>query len=120
MATWEWFGTPLHLCVGFSCRYGMATLLPSGFLVSTVGSYFRTEPEKLDYDSGEEVGAGRKFETMVFSCSGNERSECGCPIPESWEEIDCIGYNTHKEANEGHMKACRKWSRAKRKESKHG
>lgn len=67
--------------------------------------------KKIGFD---EIGYGRKYETMVFhageACSSKE---CNCGLPELADasELDMLGYNTAGEARKGHMKLCQKWSK---------
>ena len=101
------------------------------YLVSTVGEYLpdaslreilaetrgviltgKGEVREADYLEKigfEEVGASRKFETMVF-LAGN-RCKCGCGLPEhNGTELDFKGYNETKDAAKGHMTMCERWS----------
>lgn len=91
------FGTAGHLCVSESCRFHLCTQV-GNVLVSTVGDYVQPGVEGF-----ADVGYGRKFETMVFSVGG-EQCDCGCGAPrvDNWAEIECLGYNSRREANEGH------------------
>lgn len=134
---WEWFGSPAHLIVGRDCRFHMATRV-GAWLVSTVGEWL---PDSASWDiyagrvggipaglRGDErrdwflenvgfieIGAGRKFETMVFRAG--ERCaipECGCgglPAAADWSELDSDGYNDAASASRGHYALCEKWAR---------
>ena len=120
---WEWFGNVAHLCVGQWCRFHMATKVGK-YLVSTVGEYVhprhsgsseKTEAEWLKKNwPGEDVGYGRKYETMVFEAGAPcADAKCGCGLPSiGGSELDARGYNSAKDAREGHMKLCRKWAKA--------
>jgi len=107
----KWFGNAGHFCCAAWCRFHLTTLV-NGFLISSVGEYVhprhgqgseRKEAEWLkDNWPGEEIGCGRKYETMVFKAG--EPCSCGCGLPKiDGSEIDAQGYNTAKEATEGHM-----------------
>jgi hypothetical protein len=121
---WQWFGNAAHLCVGQYCRFHLATKV-GDYLVSTVGEYVhprhsggseRTESIWLKQNwPGEDVGFGRKYETMVFMAGKPcDAKGCNCGMPESnGRELDFRGYNTAREATEGHMELCRKWGSAK-------
>ena len=63
---------------------------------------------------GEDIGYGRKFETMVFlagkPCS---ESKCNCGLPEiSGGEYDTVPSNDRKAAMEGHMRMCLRYSQS--------
>lgn len=61
-----------------------------------------------------EIGAGRKYETMVFRagdpCTEQECGACGIPLPADWGELDSDGYNSAGDATRGHYAMCEKWS----------
>lgn len=135
---WQWFGHAGHLCVGQWCRFHLCTKV-GGFLVSTVGEYWPErgvreihaevhDPKWLNdnrhlkgdtFNSAymkrfgfEEIGCGRKYETMVFPAGVPCSSlECGCGLPEiGGSEEDVNGYNDAKAATQGHYEMCKKWS----------
>lgn len=137
VSEWKWFGHAAHLIVGHSCRFHLATLVEP-WLVSTVGEYWpeRTTREihaKI-HDSAwlvmhehlmgdyfdeaymerfgyEEIGAGRKYETMVFRTAGDVCGcGCGLPQPTDYGAVDIDGYNDAIAATQGHMALCEKWS----------
>jgi len=120
--SWEWFGRPAHFICAQWCRFHMATLV-GPWVVSTVGAYVhprhgkgneRSESEWLAENyPGEEIGHGRKFETMVFRADGSrcDAEGCGCELPGiDGHELDCNGYMTDGEATRGHTAMCRKWA----------
>ena len=98
---WKWFGSPGHLIVSLDCRFHLCTQV-GGHLVSTVGEYLPDSSVReilaksrgktlegigemrradfLDKIGYEEIGCGRKFETMVFRVSG-DLCKCGCGMP---------------------------------------
>lgn len=135
--TWEWFGSAGHLIVGYDCRFHLATLV-GPWWVSTVGEWL---PDSNSWDiyasraggipghlRGDEkrswflknvgyleIGAGRKYETMVFRAIPDERcdrDECHCGQPEiaDWGEIDSDGYNDRGDAQRGHYAMCERWA----------
>ena len=135
----KWFGHAAHLIVGNDCRFHLATQVGK-YLVSTVGEWW---PERAvreihasvyapiwlaenhhlqgdKFDAAymkrfgfEEIGVGRKYETMVFRagkpCSAKG---CNCGLPETdGHELDFAGYNDARSATAGHMKMVRKWAK---------
>ncbi len=110
MDGWIWYGHKMHYICSDRCRWNMATELPNGYLVSSVGDM---RPHDLEIgetwaeEDAEEIGMCRKYETMVFRIVGRE--ECGCPVNE-YTELDVDGYNTHIEASDGHMRMCIEWA----------
>jgi hypothetical protein len=61
---------------------------------------------------GEEIGVGRKYETMVFRAGKPcDAVGCGCGLPQiDGTELDFSGYTNAKDATEGHMALCAKWA----------
>lgn len=135
---WKWFGTAAHLCVGHWCRFHLATQVGQ-YLVSTVGEYWPERPvreihaevhdgawlaanRKLRGDAFdhaymkrfgfENIGLERKYETMVFNAGEPCTSpDCNCGLPSTdGSALDFDGYNTAKDATNGHLRLCRKWS----------
>ena len=131
---WEWFGRPGHFICAEDCRFHLCTLI-GDHLVSTVGALLPDAPvreikaecrgivlegrgdarlhdymKKLGYD---EIGCGRKYETMVFKVTGKRcmAKGCACGLPEIIpSELDCEGYNDEGAAQVGHMVMCLKWA----------
>jgi len=127
---WKWFGHAAHFICGRWCRFHLATQI-GGFIVSTVGEYLppessreytaarkgipitgrgeQAEAEYIRKVGYEEIGYGRKFETMVFR-AGKPCSApgCSCGLPELSppNELDFEGYNTPGEAAAGHARLC--------------
>lgn len=135
---WKWFGNPGHLIVSRWCRFHLCTQI-GAFLISTVGEYWPersvreihaqfTDPTWLArnhhlkgdaFDAAymqrfgfEEIGCGRKYETMVFCAEGSCSAEgCGCGLPSiNGSELDSDGYNDAGAATKGHHDMCRRWS----------
>jgi len=131
---WEWFGNAAHLIVGSHCRFHLATRV-GPWLVSTVGEYVpdyavreimaqrrgfdlegqgdAREADWLKKHGFEEIGFGRKYETMVFRWArlcDSEECGCGLPTPDDWEELDSDGYNDAASATRGHYAMCERWS----------
>lgn len=133
---WVWMPHAAHLIVGRDCRFHLATVV-NGYLISTVGEYLpdsqvreiMAQSRKVSLEGKgderladfmrkvgyEEIGFGRKYETMVFRSSRRpDKSSC-CPYTAAdWSEIDFEGYNKPEDAYSGHLKMCRKWNRRKR------
>jgi hypothetical protein len=93
------------------------------YLVSTVGEYVhprhsgageQAEAKWLKENwPGEDIGWGRKYETMVFRAGKKcDAKDCGCGLPSiSGQELDSYGYNKRGDADRGHLKMCRKWAK---------
>lgn len=122
-----------HLCVAKYCQYKLNTCV-GDYIVSTVGEYLPQANvreifaesrgvklegigddrewdylKKLGY---EEIGYGRKYETMVFKArqATSDEEQC-CPYRVADHgELDCKGYNDASEAAQGHWAMCEKWS----------
>ena len=133
---WKWFGNAAHLIVGSDCRFHLATEI-GDFVVSTVGEYFPDaevreimarsrnvtlvgmgDARRADYMRKigyEEIGFGRKYETMVFRVVGHCDAEgCGCGLPRiDGSELDYEGANDAKTATENHNKLCHEWATKK-------
>lgn len=116
---WEWFGFAGHLCVGQWCRFHLATKIGK-YWISTVGMYVhprhgegREQAEQTyleQHPNGEEIGAGRTYETMVFRVKDG-LCDCGCGQPAiDFEEQDSDGYNDAVAARTGHLRMCEKWA----------
>lgn len=134
-AEWIWFGSAAHLIVGEDCRFHLATVI-GPWLVSTVGEWLpdetsreihadvrgvtlegRGDDRRADFKRKfgyVEIGAGRKYETMVFRVTGEvctaEECECGLPVVGDWSELDSDGYNKRGDAQRGHYTMCEKWA----------
>jgi len=77
------------------------------YLISTVGEYYRDQDDKEMSTLG--VGSKDFYETAVFHFEG--RCGCGCGLPEIIpSEGEMKRYETPKEANEGHLAMCEKYS----------
>jgi len=66
----------------------------------------------LDRFGYEEVGHNRSYETMVFPAGPpcwTETCSCGLPSQDGAAE-DMRGYNSAREATEGHMSMCEKYA----------
>lgn len=130
---WKWFGSPGHLIVARDCRFHLCTQV-GPHLISTVGEYFPDAPareilaelhgvrlkgqgdaRRHDYLSKigfEEIGANRKYETMVFRVNRTVcKCGCGAPRVSDWANLDDAGYNDRGSANRGHIKLCMKYAK---------
>lgn len=103
-STWVWLPHAAHFIGSNSCRFHLATYLPNGYIVSTIGDYFPMDEEQ------EEVGIGILYETMVFHAKEDDTLLCCGFGIEDYDNVDFDGYTKPKEAREGHMKMCMKWS----------
>ena len=112
---WIWMPHAGHLCVSNKCQFHLNTYV-GGYIVSTVGEYFPDsrvrdiyaqsrgiqlkgigDEREYDYKKKigfEEIGLGRKYETIVFKAikAKGEGSTC-CPWRQSGHELDMDGYN---------------------------
>jgi len=133
---WIWMPHVGHFICGNDCRFHLNTKVGK-YIVSTVGelwfdrqvreihakvfdSKWFTKNRELkgdDFDSAymkrfgfEEIGLGRKFETMVFRAVKDKKNKC-CPytIVVS-RDLDMDGYNSAEDAYRGHLKMCKKWA----------
>lgn len=134
-ADWVWMPHAGHFILGDRCRFHLNTYV-GNHIISTVGELWSEravreihakidDPQWLmknnyllgdDFDRAymkkfgfEEVGCGRKYETMVFRSKKSEH-KC-CPyVMSSPSNIDFAGYNSGEDAVLGHMKFCNKWA----------
>lgn len=121
---------PGHFICARDCKFFLNTYV-GGYIVSTVGEMFPDAPVREifarsrgiklegigdarlhDYMKKigfEEIGFGRKYETMVFK-AGKSKDKC-CPFTATnYSELDCDGYNSAGDAYKGHLAMCKKWS----------
>lgn len=133
---WKWFPHAGHLIICNDCRFHLNTYVGK-YIVSTVGEYWPDRVvreihakvynpnwlEENKHKKGDEfnhvymkefgyedIGAGRKYETMVFKAI-KSKDKC-CPYTAAnWTEIDMNGYNTNEDAYKGHLKMCQKWNK---------
>lgn len=127
---WIWMPHPGHFICAFDCRFRLNTYV-NGYIVSTVGELFPNESGReiearlrgiklkgmgderaADYFRKigfENIGLGRKYETMVFKAK-KSKEKC-CPWRMVSGELDFEGYNNAGAAYKGHLKFCRKWSK---------
>ena len=139
---WVWMPHHGHFICGHWCRYKLNTYV-GGYIVSTVGELWLERPSREchakvydpawllanqhrkgdDFDNEymkkfgyEDIGCGRKYETMVFKAKkAKEKGSC-CPYRMvSGAEVDCQAYNKAEDAYKGHLELCEKWgSRGKK------
>ena len=117
---WIWMPHPAHLIVSRWCRFHMATMVGQ-YIVSTVGEYVHPRHAKGSESGeakwlkknwpGEDVGYGRKYETMVFPAGQRVEGRCCQYEPSSWLELESRGYQTSEDAFAGHMELCEQWSK---------
>lgn len=128
---WIWMPHAAHFICADHCRFHLATWV-GNFIVSTVGEYMpdsevraiiaRNEGKPLSKRGDEQeieffakfgwvdVGAGRKYETMVFKAQPGEHKCCPYEMADC-SEVEYSGYNSADEAYAGHMSLCEKWSK---------
>jgi hypothetical protein len=71
-------------------RHVARDVLENGKVVSTIERVFDIMPA---------LGSGSNYESIVF------------PSEEEWFDLEMVGYDTEKEAIEGHKKLIEKWSK---------
>lgn len=130
---WKWFGNAGHFICSPWCRFHLCTQVEE-YLVSTVGEYVpdseareifaecrnvklkgRGEARLADYMQKigfEDIGCGRKYETMVFVAGKPcDADGCNCGLPSiTGSELDMAGYNDAGAATAGHLAMCKKWA----------
>ena len=121
-AKWKWYGTAGHFICGHWCRFHLCTQVGK-YLISTVGAYIPPEIPRINETAwlkenwpGADIGAGRKYETMVFRAGPPCKAEkCNCGQPAiSGSNLDFAEYNTARAATSGHIGLCRKWASARK------
>ena len=125
---WVWMPHAGHFILGYKCRFRLNTYV-NGYIISTVGEYIpdgavidicRPEFKHLKGDAKEyayqkkygceEIGCGRKYETMVFMGQRSSHKCCPYGVAE-FSELDFAGYSTPEDAYKGHMKMCLKFDK---------
>lgn len=129
---WIWMPHAGHFICGHDCRFRLNTYV-NGYIVSTVGEYWpdsqirkiiaetrrinirgKGDDWNADYMKKigfDEIGADRKYETMVFKAKKQGNDSC-CPYRiDSGIELDFEGYNESRKAYQGHLKLCEKWDK---------
>ena len=102
---WIWMPHPAHFILGHRCAFRLATYVPSGYIVSTVGElYYRDEGEAMQPLSG----TGATYETMVFKAEPSGIECCPYQVADH-SELDVLHYNSAGEARRGHIKTCLKY-----------
>lgn len=105
MDTWVWMPHAAHFIGSDKCQYRLATYLPTGYIVSTIGDYLPYRGKEY-----EEVGPGRLYETMVFTAEPNSKALCCRYTINNYSEVDLRGYNDPKSAYDGHMALCHQYA----------
>ena len=133
---WIWMPHAGHFILGHQCQFKLNTYVGK-YVVSTVGEMWNDQAvrrihagvfdakwylenvskrgDEFDYAykkrfGFEEIGCGRKYETMVFKAR-KSKYKC-CPYEMiSGKDVDFEGYNTPEEAYKGHLKLCKKWGK---------
>lgn len=105
---WIWMPHSGHFICGERCLFRLNTYVGK-FIVSTIGELMLMY-NSTDNKYYENIGNGRKFETMVFKARKSEHKCCPYEIIVE-KEVDFEGYNDAGQAYDGHLKLCKKWSR---------
>lgn len=131
---WKWFGNAGHFICGHYCRFHLCTQVGE-YLISTIGEYVPDSlvreilattrgvrlkgqgddrlADWMEKAGFEDIGFGRKFETIVFKAGkacNQEGCDCGFPAPDDWTELDMEGYNSPGDATRGHYAMCQKYA----------
>ena len=131
-----WMGHAGHFICSSHCQFHLNTYV-NGYIISTVGELWNEraireihakihDPKWLldngnkkgdDFDSAymkrfgfEDIGFKRKYETMVFKAKKSKHKCCPYEMC-SGDNVDFDSYNTADEAQVGHYKMLRKWSK---------
>lgn len=127
-----------HFICAKDCKFHLNTYV-GGVIVSTVGEYWpdsqvrkihaevagkHIEGRGDEYDRNyfkefgwEDIGCGRKYETMVFKATQDKENTC-CPWRQSsGSDLDFNSYNDSNAAFAGHMAMCEKWAKKHGKKS---
>ncbi len=81
-------------------------------ILTLQGDYF--DDAYLNYFGYEEIGLSRLYETMV--CKAKKSENACCPYTmEDDVDFKMEGYNSAKDAYEGHYKICEKYDRKRKK-----
>lgn len=106
-----WMPHAGHFILGNRCCFRLATYVPNGYIISTVGEL--QMPGDANDAPFHPLGAVQDslYETMVFPA---QRSGIGCCpyTPADWTEIDGRRYGTADEATAGHHAMIEKWAKA--------
>nr|QGH72408.1 MAG: hypothetical protein [Podoviridae sp. ctka020] len=133
---WIWMPHAGHFILSYKCRFFLNTYV-NGYVISTVGELWNeravreicaevrdpiwfSENRSLKgdaFDSAyfkkfgfEDIGYNRKYETIVFKAK--KSNEVCCPYEiDVDKEFEMDGYNNAKDAREGHMALCKKYSK---------
>lgn len=133
---WIWMPHAGHLIVGSMCQFTLSTYIGK-YIISTVGEYWPDKEvrkihakifDKKWYDENcnlkgdnfdhaymkkfgyEDIGVGKKYETMVFEAKKSNDKCCLYEIIVE-KEVETLSYNIPEEARKGHLKLCNKWSK---------
>ena len=127
---WIWMPHHGHFICGSHCRFKLNTCVGK-YIVSTVGEWVpdsqirdmfakirgielvgqgdAREADWLTKAGFEDIGVGRKYETMVFRSKKSTNGCCPYEMAKG-RELDFKGYNKAEDAYKGHMELCQKWS----------
>lgn len=126
-----------HFICGRDCQFRLNTCVGK-FIVSTVGEYWPDRQVREihaqvfnmkwlienKYRLGDDfnyaymkqfgfddIGAGRKYETMVFVAVKDKENQC-CPWKiDASQSVDFLAANQADEATKNHWDLCKKWSK---------
>ena len=111
---WVWMPHNGHFICGDRCHFTLNTYIGK-YIVSTIGELPETLKEyikdKKFMSQFQEIGCGRKYETMVWKAKRSVHECCPWEIIVADGELDFEAYNTAGDAYKGHLKLCNKWSK---------
>lgn len=107
---WIWMPHAGHFIGANYCNFRLNTYVGK-YIVSSVGEYlpYRGNLTKNNDIAFIEIGANRKYETMVFKAKKSKHRCCEYEVAD-YSEIDLLGYNDAESAYAGHLLMCQKWS----------
>lgn len=123
---------PGHFICASDCKFHLNTYV-GNYVVSTIGEYLPDAPIReiiaksrkvkltgmgdarksayMDKIGYEDIGYGRKYETMVFRAVKSKENKC-CPYRMAVSsESDFRGYTTPENAYAGHLELCEEWAK---------
>ena len=107
---WIWMPHAAHYMGYRKCQFRLATYV-GDWIVSTIG-----ERGDKDSESGsgyEEIRVGRIYESIVFKAKPADDECDACPyiVADFGDTLEEQGYNNGREAYNGHIALCEKWSK---------
>jgi hypothetical protein len=109
---WIWMPHAGHFFGADDCKFRLNTCV-GDYIVSTVGEYL-----PLIYKEFQALGYNKKYEPMTYETMVFESKDIneGCCSKEAVieKDVETARYNSPKDAYEGHINLCLKWSIVKK------